>query len=56
MQSGPLVTSSITLGAAEDGKRSLEFVSAVYASARESKPIELLLTAQHASYDGWGPT
>lgn len=40
----------------EDGRRSLEFVSAVYASARESKPIELPLTAGHSSYEGWGPT
>ncbi|MBX2826414.1 MAG: Gfo/Idh/MocA family oxidoreductase [Gammaproteobacteria bacterium] len=39
-----------------DGRRSLEFVSAVYASAREKKPVELPLTPDHASYSGWGPT
>jgi predicted dehydrogenase len=39
----------------EDGRRSLEFVSAVYASARQSKPIKLPLTAEHSTYTGWGP-
>jgi len=38
-----------------DGRQSLEFVSAVYASAREKRPIELPLTASHSSYEGWGP-
>lgn len=39
----------------EDGRRSLEFVSAVYASARQRRPIELPLTPAHANYDGWSP-
>jgi len=38
-----------------DGRQSLEFVSAVYASAREKRPIELPLTAVHSTYDGWRP-
>ncbi len=38
-----------------DGRRSLEFVSAVYASARAQQPVELPLTANHPSYGGWGP-
>ena len=38
----------------EDGRRSLEFVSAVYASAREKAPVQLPLTTAHASYSGWG--
>ena len=37
----------------EDGKRSLEFVSAVYASAREKAPVQLPLTSAHVSYTGW---
>jgi len=39
-----------------DGRQSLEFVSAVYASARDKKPIELPLTPDHPSYNGWEPT
>jgi len=39
----------------KDGRQSLEFVSAVYASAREKRPIALPLTASHPSYTGWGP-
>ncbi len=39
----------------EDGRRSLEFVSAVYASTREKKPVQLPLTSAHASYTGWEP-
>lgn len=39
----------------QDGRQSLEFVSAVYASAREKKPIALPLTAGHPSYEGWAP-
>ena len=39
----------------EDGRRSLEFVSAVYASARSNRPIELPLSDNHKSYTGWGP-
>lgn len=37
----------------DDGRRSLEFVSAVYASARDRRPVDLPLTSTHASYDGW---
>ncbi len=39
----------------EDGRRSLEFVSAVYASARTQTPISLPLTEQHDTYTGWLP-
>lgn len=39
----------------EDGRRSLEFVSAVYHSARTSRPVELPLTENHATYCGWQP-
>ncbi len=39
----------------QDGRQSLEFVSAVYASAREHKPIALPLTSDHPSYKGWAP-
>jgi len=38
-----------------DGRQSLEFVSAVYASARDKKPVELPLTPGHPSYSGWAP-
>lgn len=40
----------------EDGRRSLEFVSAVYASARGKQLVELPLTPNHPSYAGWGPS
>lgn len=39
-----------------DGRRSLEFVSAVYSSARRRAPVDLPLTEQHESYRGWLPT
>lgn len=39
----------------EDGRRSLEFVSAVYSSAREKAPVQLPLTSAHRSYAGWEP-
>lgn len=39
----------------EDGRRSLEFVTAVYASARENAPVMLPLTPDHPLYEGWLP-
>ncbi|MEM6666673.1 MAG: Gfo/Idh/MocA family oxidoreductase [Pseudomonadota bacterium] len=39
----------------EDGRRSLEFVTAVYASARSGSPVELPLTAAHPLYGSWLP-
>lgn len=39
----------------EDGRRSLEFVTAVYASARDGAPVTLPLGADHPLYDGWLP-
>lgn len=39
----------------EDGRRSLEFVSAVYSSARNRSPVDLPLTELHDSYRGWLP-
>jgi predicted dehydrogenase len=38
-----------------DGRRSLEFVSAVYASARSGAPVTLPLGEGFALYDGWQP-
>jgi predicted dehydrogenase len=38
-----------------DGRRSLEFVSAVYHSARTGAPVALPLGPDHPSYDGWLP-
>ena len=38
-----------------DGRRSLEFVSAVYASARSRMPIDLPLDPDSGLYDGWVP-
>ena len=38
-----------------DGRRSLEFVTAVYASARGGVPVDLPITAGHPMYDGWLP-
>ncbi len=38
-----------------DGRRSLEFVTAIYASARGRGPVELPLGADHSLYDGWTP-
>ena len=40
----------------EDARRSLEFVSAVYHSARTAMPVALPLEADHALYDGWVPS
>ncbi len=41
-----------TLG---DGRRSLEFVTAIYASSRSGTAIELPLTTQHPLYESWLP-
>ncbi len=38
-----------------DGRRSLEFVSAVYASARQGGPVALPLGPDFSLYDGWLP-
>jgi len=38
-----------------DGRHSLEFVSAVYHSARTGRPVELPLTEEHVTYRGWQP-
>ncbi len=39
----------------EDGRRSLEFVTAVYASARSGAPVALPLGKDHPLYAGWLP-
>lgn len=39
----------------EDGRRSLEFVTAVYDSARSGAPVNLPLGAEHHMYGGWMP-
>ena len=39
----------------EDGRRSIEFITAVYASARSGQAIELPLTCEHPLYHGWAP-
>ena len=49
---------SVQLGellAVEDGRRSLEFVTAVYASARAGVPQTLPLDGSHPLYEGWTP-
>ena len=38
-----------------DGRRSLEFVTAAYASARSGTPVDLPLGPDHRLYDGWMP-
>jgi len=38
-----------------DGRRSLEFVTAVYGSARTGKPVSLPLGPESELYDGWVP-
>lgn len=38
-----------------DGRRSLEFVTAAYASARENAPVQLPLAKTHPLYSGWQP-
>ncbi len=47
-EDAPLVTLA-------DGRRSLEFVSAVYHSARTGMPVSLPLGPDSALYDGWLP-
>ena len=39
----------------QDGRRSLEFVTAVYASARSGLPVGLPLGPDHPMYNGWLP-
>ncbi|WP_241524095.1 Gfo/Idh/MocA family protein [Oceaniglobus indicus] len=39
-----------------DGRRSLEFVTAAYASARANAPVALPLGSDHPMYRGWLPT
>jgi predicted dehydrogenase len=39
----------------EDGRRSLEFVTACYASAREGRPVALPLGPAHPLYGSWLP-
>ncbi len=39
----------------DDGRRSLEFVTAVYASGRSGAPVELPLGPNHPMYDSWVP-
>ena len=39
----------------QDGRNSLEFVTAIYASSRSGLPVDLPLGADHAMYDGWLP-
>lgn len=39
-----------------DGRRSLEFVTAVYASSRSNMPVKLPLGPDHPLYSGWLPT
>jgi len=39
-----------------DGRRSLEFVTAVYASSRSNLPVKLPLGSDHPLYNGWLPT
>ncbi|MDJ0628383.1 MAG: Gfo/Idh/MocA family oxidoreductase [Rhodobacter sp.] len=38
-----------------DGRRSVEFVTAVYASARTGAPVSLPLAVDHPLYEGWRP-
>ncbi len=38
-----------------EGRRSLEFVTAIYASARRGGPVELPLGSDHPLYGGWSP-
>ena len=40
----------------EDGRRSLEFVTAAYASARQNSPVQLPVAQTHPLYAGWQPT
>ena len=47
-EDAPLVTLA-------DGRRSLEFVSAIYESARKGRPVSLPLGPDNELYDGWLP-
>jgi len=40
----------------EDGRRSLEFVTAVYHSARTGQPVKLPIAKDHPLYDNWMPS
>ena len=40
----------------DDGRRSLELLTALYTSARERREVRLPITADHPGYTGWGPT
>ncbi|WP_298961475.1 Gfo/Idh/MocA family oxidoreductase [uncultured Roseibium sp.] len=40
---------------AEDGRQSIELVSAIYQAARENRSISLPLTADNELYSGWKP-
>ena len=39
----------------EDGRQSLEFVTAVYDSARTGAPVSMPLGPENGLYDGWLP-
>ncbi|MFK7993380.1 MAG: Gfo/Idh/MocA family protein [Granulosicoccus sp.] len=39
----------------EDGRRSIEFVTAVYLSAREGRAVKLPINAEETFYNGWSP-
>lgn len=39
----------------EDGRRSIEFVTAVYLSAREGRAVKLPIARKDPIYDGWSP-
>ena len=38
-----------------DGRRSLEFVTACYHSSRTGQPVDLPIAADHPLYSGWLP-
>lgn len=40
---------------AEDGRRSIELVTAIYQASREGRAIELPITAENRLYSGWKP-
>ena len=40
----------------QDGRQSLELVSAIYYAIRNSATVELPLSHAHPLYDGWQPT
>lgn len=53
LQSLPGGAPAVTLA---DGRRSIELVTAIYASARSGQPVSLPLDTDHPLYDGWLPT